>query len=161
MATDADLAGLAEMVEPDDPRVEVYRNLKERDLAGRGDLFILEGEDPGTVANGTRLARSVGRHAPRSVTPDFALPSTSLRKYSPPPASSTRSPPCRLPCSQLRDAAGQPPLSAATPYVAFECTLLPTRQPRPSSCTNTPASPPSRSMFSSRSGCAPVHELEV
>ena len=29
----------------DDARVECYWNLKERDLAGRGDLFILEGEN--------------------------------------------------------------------------------------------------------------------
>ncbi|KAH8074629.1 glucosylceramidase [Aureococcus anophagefferens] len=28
-----------------DPRVAVYQNLKERDVAGRGDLFILEGEN--------------------------------------------------------------------------------------------------------------------
>ena len=32
-------------LEADDPRVEPYRNLKERDLAGRGELFILEGEN--------------------------------------------------------------------------------------------------------------------
>lgn len=29
----------------DDPRVSVYRNLKDRDVAGRGEYFILEGEN--------------------------------------------------------------------------------------------------------------------
>lgn len=28
---------------PDDPRIEVYRDVKGRDIAGRGDLFLLEG----------------------------------------------------------------------------------------------------------------------
>lgn len=32
-------------VSADDPRVEVYRDVKGRDVAGRGDLFILEGEN--------------------------------------------------------------------------------------------------------------------
>ena len=32
-------------VEYGDRRVEVYRNLKERDVTGRGDVFILEGEN--------------------------------------------------------------------------------------------------------------------
>lgn len=32
-------------VSADDPRVEVYRDVKGRDVAGRGELFILEGEN--------------------------------------------------------------------------------------------------------------------
>ena len=51
MAADASATAMAAdnfgvvHVAPDDPRVDVYRNLKERDLAGRGDRFILEGEN--------------------------------------------------------------------------------------------------------------------
>lgn len=32
-------------VDQDDPRVEIYRNVKDRDVAGRGEYFILEGEN--------------------------------------------------------------------------------------------------------------------
>ena len=42
-------------VEYGDRRVEVYRNLKERDVTGRGDVFILEGEN--SVRNLVRNGR--------------------------------------------------------------------------------------------------------
>jgi len=42
-------------VEYGDTRVEVYRNLKERDVTGRGDVFILEGEN--SVRNLVRNGR--------------------------------------------------------------------------------------------------------
>lgn len=42
-------------VEYGDSRVEVYRNLKERDVTGRGDVFILEGEN--SVRNLVRNGR--------------------------------------------------------------------------------------------------------
>lgn len=32
-------------VDQDDPRVEIYRDVKDRDVAGRGEYFILEGEN--------------------------------------------------------------------------------------------------------------------
>ncbi|KAH8044089.1 glucosylceramidase [Aureococcus anophagefferens] len=45
-----------------DPRVAVYQNLKERDVAGRGDLFILEGENSvhNLVQHGRMPLESVG-----------------------------------------------------------------------------------------------------
>mmetsp|Transcript_8598 Transcript_8598/g.13206 ORF Transcript_8598/g.13206 Transcript_8598/m.13206 type:complete len:446 (+) Transcript_8598:7-1344(+) len=83
-----------ELVELDDPRVEVYRCVKERDLAGaRKDYFLLEGEN--SISNLVRYGRiplvsiciSEKRIAPmqkliRAVAakgiPIYALPQTSL-----------------------------------------------------------------------------------
>ena len=32
------------ITDPDDPRIEAYRFVRERDVAGRGDRFVVEGE---------------------------------------------------------------------------------------------------------------------
>jgi tRNA G18 (ribose-2'-O)-methylase SpoU len=38
------MAGLISILDPDDPRIEGYRALRERDVVGRADRFIAEGE---------------------------------------------------------------------------------------------------------------------
>lgn len=39
----ADMASLIRIDDPDDPRIESYRHIRERDLVGRQNLFIAEG----------------------------------------------------------------------------------------------------------------------